>query len=264
MPPLEVLDLSYHTEAHGLDSTRRQFREILSRISLTLEAGQSLGIVGESGSGKTTLAKCIAGLVNPSAGVVSLFGVKVYPEVHNRYLVRRRIQYLFQDYTSSLDPLMSIDRSLREAVYPNGVIAEDGWKKQADDLLLMVQLPPDVISRLPRDLSGGQRQRVALARALSADPELLILDEPASALDVLTRDQILALVKKIQQKRNLTLVYISHDISTTLTLCDSLAVLHEGSIVETGAIRDLLAHPCHPYTKQLLMLSGVQGVERRL
>lgn len=264
MPALEVLDVSCHAERRGLRSARTQSGKILSGISLKLEPGQCLGVVGESGSGKTTLAKCIAGLMNPSGGLIRCFGVNVYPVVRNRYLVRRKIQYLFQDYTSSLDPLMTVNRSLREALYPNGVIAEDGWKKQAEDLLLMVQLPLDVISRLPRDLSGGQRQRVALARALSADPELLILDEPASALDVLTRNQILGLIKKIQQKRNLTVVYISHDISTTLTFCDSLAVLHRGSVVETGAIENLVAHPCHPYTEQLLMLSRVSGVEERI
>jgi peptide/nickel transport system ATP-binding protein len=261
MPVLGILDLSYCAQSGRAHFLRARSREILSGISLTLEAGQCLGIVGESGSGKTTLAKCIAGLAVPTSGAINLFGVNVCPETHNRQLVRRKVQYLFQNYTSSLDPLMTIGQSLQEAVDPGGVIPDDGAKERAEDLLRVVQLPPDVISRLPRDLSGGQRQRVAIARALSADPELLILDEPASALDVLTRKQILSLVKEIQQKRSLTLIYISHDVSTTLTLCDRLAVLCQGSIVEAGIIGDILAHPRDPYTKRLLRLSGVTGIK---
>jgi len=257
MLALEVLNLSYRAQSGGVRFLQPRSREILSNISLRLEGGQCLGIIGESGSGKTTLAKCIAGLVLPTSGSINLFGVNVYPETRGRDLVRRRVQHMFQNYTSSLDPLISIERSLYEALDPGHLSAAGELRKQAREFLRVVQLPPDMDSRFPRDLSGGQRQRVAIARALAADPELLILDEPASALDVLTRTQILRLIKEIQRGRNLTLIYISHDISTTAALCDRVAVVHRGWIVEEGVIEDVLAHPQNSYTEQLLRLSGV-------
>jgi len=255
MPLLEILDLSYASNTHELRLLQAP-REILSGITLRLEQGKSLGIVGESGSGKTTLAKCIAGLLRPTSGVINLFGLNLYPVEQNRRLVRRKIQYLFQNYTSSLDPLMTIERSLREARYPDGGRIDDDWETQAADVVRHVELPAEVLHRMPRELSGGQRQRVALARLLMAGPDLLILDEPASALDVLTRNHILSLIESMRHERDLTLIYISHDISTTVSLCDQLAVLHRGRIVESGDTHILLRHPQNLYTKELFELSG--------
>jgi len=261
MPLLEVLDLSYAVNSHELRLFLPRQKEILSGITLKLERRRSLGIVGESGSGKTTLAKCIAGLLRPTSGIINLVGLNLYPAEQNRELVRRKIQYLFQNYTSSLDPLMMIERSLHEARYPEGRRADDDWEKQAEDAIRLVELPADVLHRMPRELSGGQRQRVALARVLLADPELLILDEPASALDVLTRNQILNVIERIRRERNLTLIYISHDVSTTVSLCDQIAVLHHGQIVEYGDTHILVRHPRNLYTKQLLVLSGLGSSE---
>ncbi|MEK6756258.1 MAG: ATP-binding cassette domain-containing protein [Bacteroidota bacterium] len=259
MPLLEVKALECSFKRHWSLGLRRERRQIVAGVTFSLESGETLAVVGESGSGKTTLVRCIAGLVEADAGTIDFLGINLFPDVRNRKLVRQKIQLLFQNHSDSLDPQLSVYRSLVEGL---------GWKwKKGDDQerralaerwLSMVGLPTELLDSLPHRLSGGQRQRVALARALVVSPDLLILDEPTSALDLLTQVQVLRLVKDLQQKQSFALIYVSHDVETTLLLCDQIAVLHGGSIVEMGEVDAVVPNPRHPYTQRLLTMSRMK------
>lgn len=258
MSLLEVEDIrAAFTARRGL-FRRGAIREILRGISFSIEGGWTLGIIGASGSGKTTLAKCIAGLSPPSSGTVRLHGKVVVPGSAGG---TGAVQLLFQNHTASLDPHMRIRESIGEGLRCG---ARSGVRDSAESpeaLLARVGLPEGVLREFPRRLSGGQRQRVALARALAAQPDVLILDEPTSALDVLTQIQILKLVRGIQHERGFALLYISHDIATTLLVCDEVAVLSGGRFVELQAAAMLRNHPIHEETFHLLEAAGLLAKE---
>jgi peptide/nickel transport system ATP-binding protein len=229
-------------------------KTVVQNISFSLQEGEALGIIGESGSGKTTLARCIAGLVPPYNGTIEFDGINIFPETKNRETIGSRIQLVFQAYSSSLDPQLTI-----EAILIEGIKHNNGGKTRLTDdaqrLCSLVGLSDKILNNHPFQLSGGQRQRVALARALSVQPRLLILDEPTSALDVLTQAAILSLIKKIQAEYSLGIIFISHNIANSMFLCDRTAVLHQGSIVEIASTREIEENPSHPYTKHLLSSS---------
>ncbi|WP_290062584.1 ABC transporter ATP-binding protein [Amycolatopsis solani] len=211
-------------------------------VTLTVPSGQVVGLVGESGSGKSTLARAAAGLAPVSAGRVRLDGTDV------RRLPRRRpLQMVFQDPYSSLDPRMAIGESIAEAM-PRG----RGGAAEVARLLELVHLDPDRAGMLPGQLSGGQRQRVALARALAGQPKVLIADEITSALDVSVQGAVLNLVRDVQRRLSLSMLFISHNLAVVRYVSDVVAVMYLGRIVEAGPAEQVLTDPRHPYTKELL------------
>ncbi|MEU3771170.1 ABC transporter ATP-binding protein [Amycolatopsis keratiniphila] len=219
----------------------------VDRVGLTVPSGQVVGLVGESGSGKSTLARAAVGLSPISAGRVLLGGVDV------RKLPRRPpLQMVFQDPYSSLDPRMSIGESITEAI-PRGVLPGRAARRdEVARLLELVNLDPERAAHLPGQLSGGQRQRVALARALAGRPEVLIADEITSALDVSVQGAVLNLVRSVQRRLGLSMLFISHNLAVIRYLSDIVAVMYLGRIVEVGPAEQVLTDPQHPYTRDLL------------
>jgi peptide/nickel transport system ATP-binding protein len=224
-------------------------------VSLTVPSGQVVGLVGESGSGKSTLARAAAGLAPVSAGRVLLDGVDV------RRLPRRRpLQMVFQDPYSSLDPRMAIGESITEAMPPGTSRAER--RAEVDRLLELVNLDPGSAAALPGRLSGGQRQRVALARALAGRPKVLVADEITSALDVSVQGAVLNLVRDVQRRLALSMLFISHNLAVVRYVSDVVAVMYLGRIVEAGPAEQVLTDPQHPYTRDLL--SAAPSAHRNL
>ncbi|WP_329048369.1 ABC transporter ATP-binding protein [Amycolatopsis sp. NBC_01488] len=214
-------------------------------ITLTVPSGQVVGLVGESGSGKSTLARAAVGLAPVSAGRVLLDGTDV------RRLPRRRpLQMVFQDPYSSLDPRMAIGESITEAMPPG--TSRGARRAEVARLLDLVHLDPDRASTLPGQLSGGQRQRVALARALAGQPKVLIADEITSALDVSVQGAVLNLVRDVQRRLALSMLFISHNLAVVRYVSDIVAVMYLGRIVEAGPAEQVLTDPRHPYTRDLL------------
>jgi peptide/nickel transport system ATP-binding protein len=255
MPILEVIHLSFSTKRRFL--SRDRGKQILRDVTFAIDEGSVLGLVGESGSGKTTIGRCIAGLCSGDGGTIRFAGKNIFPEIENRSSLGTQIQLLFQNHSASLDPMLNVRKSLLEGVTRP---SDESAEVAARQLLEMVELPDDVLDRFPHELSGGQRQRIALARAVSVQPRLLILDEPTSALDALTQVQVLKMIRKVQEDTNAAVLYISHDIMTTAMVCDRIAVLHEGEIVEEAEGKSLLQNPKHPYTKSVVESStGASG-----
>jgi peptide/nickel transport system ATP-binding protein len=231
VPLLEIANLCVDVRTSGVWSWKAREKRILDNLSLSLEAGRTVGIVGESGSGKSTLAKCIAGLVRPSAGSITFNGLNIFPAISNRARVGTDIQLVFQSYGASLDPSMSVKDILLEGIRSSrndaGPAAE---QSTAEELCRQVGLPAELLAGLPRQLSGGQKQRVAIARALTVQPKLLILDEPTTALDVLTQNQVLSMVKDMRDRRRFSMLFISHDIEACRCVSDAIVVLRGGTL----------------------------------
>ncbi|GHU06708.1 ABC transporter ATP-binding protein [Betaproteobacteria bacterium] len=239
-------------EATGLGKSFRTpdgtQRTAVTNASFTLGAGETIGIVGESGSGKTTLTRMILGLEHPDRGEVHLRGrpwQRLSPR--ERRAERRRMQVVFQDPLASFDPRYTVERVLGEAL---SVVAFPG--RNATELLHLVRLPASMLSKRPIELSGGQRQRVAIARALAAQPEVLVCDEPVSALDASVQAQILELLNDLKRRLGLSCLFISHDLGVIRHISDRVIVMKDGEIVETGAVHEIFAHPQHEYTRALL------------
>ena len=227
-------------------------RAAVSEVSFKLTPGQTLGIVGESGSGKTTLIRMILGLEKPDHGSVHLAGADWSAlSAQARRLARKRIQIIFQDPLGSFDPRYTVERVLEEALAVGGC-PPDRWRERAVELLELVRLDESYLARRPIELSGGQRQRVAIARALAPNPEVLVCDEPVSALDVSVQAQILALLADLKERLGLSCLFISHDLGIIYRVCDHLIVMKDGVVVESGAVREVFDNPRHDYTRALL------------
>ena len=222
-------------------------------VSFTLHRGESFGIVGESGCGKSTIAKLIMGLEKPDEGEIILDGhcINRLPERERRPL-RPRFQMVFQDSSSSLNPRKRVEDILREPMLYHHLIDRADASRRVDELLALVGMPPEMKKRYPHELSGGQRQRVCIARALSLNPELVILDEPVSALDVSVQAQILNLLRDLQKELQLTCIFIGHGLGAVRYVSQRMAVMYMGRLVETGDAQTLFEHPVHPYTCALL------------
>ncbi len=240
----------FKTFHRGWLSTSRNAKgvEALAGVSLDVTRGEHLGILGQSGSGKTTLARVLLNLETPTTGVVKFEGNPLSKESNNHF--RRTVQAVFQDPASSFNPRMRVADIIREPLRALEIVGDHD--SRIDKLLVQVDLEPQLRYRYAHQLSGGQRQRVALARALAPKPQLLIADEPFSALDVLTRDEIVLLLKRLAEENNLTLVVISHDLSVVAQLCDHVAVMKDGMIVENGTVREVFSTPHNPFTVELL------------
>jgi ABC-type glutathione transport system ATPase component len=221
-------------------------------VTLTLRKGRTLGIVGESGSGKSTVARCIVRLIDPTSGGIRLVGKEI-SDLSRRLLQphRKRIQIIFQDPYRSLNPRITVGETIAEGPVNYGLPRDEALAK-ARDLLELVDLPPDAISRYPHQFSGGQRQRIAIARALALDPDVLVADEAVSALDVSVQAQVLELLDEIQTRLGIALLFITHDLRVAAQICDDVAVMQHGRIVEQGPAAQILTNPQQAYTRQLL------------
>ncbi len=224
----------------------------LNGVSFTIEAGRSLGIVGESGSGKSTLARLVMALDTPTEGSVKLLGRDLHalPREELR-AARRDFQMVFQDPYGSLDPRQTVQRIVTEPLSAQGVAREE-QRQRAAEVLQAVGLRANDLGKYPHEFSGGQRQRIAIARALITRPRLIVADEPVSALDVSVQAQVLNLMQDLQAEFGITYMLISHDLAVVHHLCDDVAVLWQGRIVEQGPPERLFTAAEHPYTRTLV------------
>lgn len=222
-------------------------------ISITLQPGETFGLVGESGSGKSTVGRTILRLTEKTAGEIKFKGIDIHSlsptELRN---IRPKMQLIFQDPYSSLNPRVRIGDAIGEALLDHGLCSKSDVRDRVLEALEACGLSSYHIDRFPHEFSGGQRQRIGIARALVLNPELIIADEPVSALDVSIQAQIINLFSKLQQSRGLTYLFISHDLSVVEHLCSRIGVMYLGSMMETASRDELFKNPLHPYTKALL------------
>lgn len=256
MPPLDerhsetlpILEL----EGIGFDYDRapKSGRPTLNGVSFSVPKGQAVGLIGQSGSGKSTIAKIALGLAKPSEGVIRFDGKRL--DEHGLQSFRRRVQPIFQNPMDALDPRMRIGDQLLEPLLVNFRLSRSERQERVETALASVRLSMEITGKLPRQISGGQAQRVTIARALLLDPELLICDEPVSALDMTVQAQILNLLNELRAERRMTLLFISHDIRAISYLCSEIVVLHKGCVVEAGSRESVLLRSSDEYTRTLL------------
>ena len=232
---------------------RKPFKAV-NNVSFDIFKGETFGLVGESGSGKTTIGRAIARINPTSAGDIIFKGEKINGKISRQLdrQVTRQIQMIFQDPMASLNERAKVDYIVSEGLYSGERITENERKARVEKALAEVGLLPEFATRFPHEFSGGQRQRIGVARALIMQPEFIIADEPISALDVSIRAQVLNLLSELQRERALTYLFISHDLSVMRFICDRIAVIHKGVLVELAETEKLFAHPLHPYTRALL------------
>ena len=222
-------------------------------VSFDVKEGETLGLVGESGCGKSTLGRTVMRLEEPTAGRVFFEGADMaHASKSELFRLRRDVQAIFQDPYSSLNPRMTVGEIVREPLLVHGIGTRAEQVEKVRALFETVGLTGEMLERYPHEFSGGQRQRIGIARALALDPKLVIADEPVSALDVSVRSQVLNLMVKLQRERNLTYIFISHDLSVVEHVSDSIAIMYLGRIVEIGPADTVFAKPAHPYTRALL------------
>ncbi len=264
-PLLEVRDLVVHFPVHqGVFSRVAGYVRAVDGISFSIPRGQTLSLVGESGSGKTTAGRAILRLIEPTSGEVRYRGRDV-GALSKRDLraLRKRMQLIFQDPYGSLNPRMTVYSVLAEALAEHGLAPRARRRERVRELLAMVGLPPEAADRYPNEFSGGQRQRIGIARALAVEPELIVADEPVSALDVSIQAQILNLLDDLQRQLGLTYLFVGHDLSVVRHISDWVAVMYLGRIVELGPVEAIFERAAHPYTKGLLQAVPVPDPTHR-
>jgi oligopeptide transport system ATP-binding protein len=270
-PVLEVVDLTKHfVVGGGLVPGRGGVVHAVDGVSFALAPGEILGLVGESGSGKSTVGNCILRLVDPTSGTIKLQGVDI-THLSRRQLrpLRRQLHMVFQDPYSSLNPRMTTGRIVGEPLRLHGLARRSRLDARVAEMFDSVGLRPELRYRYPHELSGGQRQRVGLARSLILHPSVLVADEPVSALDVSVQASILNLLRDLQQDLGFSCLFITHDLATVEFLCDRVAVMYLGQIVELAPRAELFLRPLHPYTQALLSAAvtpdpDVQRTRRRI
>lgn len=253
-PLLKVENLVKHYPAPGgvLGSNRKV--QAVDDVSFTLHRGETLGIVGESGCGKSTLARAVLRLVEPTSGRAIFDGEDLFQLSSGTMRTKRcQLQMIFQDPFASLNPRMTVGQIISEpwSIFPH-IMPRAQWKARIADLLTRVGLSADDASRHPHQFSGGQRQRIGIARALALNPEVIVCDEPVSALDVSIQAQVINLLEEIQDQFGLSYIFIAHDLSVVRHFCDRVAVMYLGKIVEIGTWDQIYNNPLHPYTQALL------------
>lgn len=254
-PLLSLRGLSKHFPAPRRGWLRRHTEVVraVDGVDLEVARGECVALVGESGSGKTTLARCALRLLEPTAGSVHIAGQDLLAlSAGELRAARRQFQMVFQDPYGSLDPRLRVGRSLAEPLAVHRMGNRQERRQRVAELLHLVDLPAEAAQRFPHEFSGGQRQRLSIARALALRPELLVADEPVSALDISVRGQVVNLLARLQADLGLTLLFIAHDLALVEHIADRVAVMHRGKIVEVAPTRQLFAHPQHPYTVSLL------------
>jgi oligopeptide/dipeptide ABC transporter ATP-binding protein len=261
---LDIRDLKkYFPQRRDIAFWRRPGEvKAVDGISLSVIQGETFGLVGESGCGKSTIGKVVLKVLNPTAGQISFMDQQIEGLRGDKlFRFRQNIQAVYQDPYSSLNPRMCVGDIIGEPITTLGVLAGKEREQRVSELLEKVGLSPEHGRRYPHEFSGGQRQRIGIARALSVRPSFVVLDEPVSALDVSIRSQILNLLSDLQEEFGLTYFFISHDLSVVEYLCDHVAVMYLGKIVEKASKDNLFQNPCHPYTKALLSAVPVPDPE---
>ncbi len=248
-----VTDLKVHFPADTGWGRRGNPVRAVDGVSFTIKRGETLGLVGESGCGKTTVGRTVLRLYDPTEGSIVFDGFDI-AGLSGRDLrrMRRRMQMVFQDPYSSLNPRQNVGNTIGEPLRVHGLADARGAERRVHELLEVVGLPRDAANRYPHEFSGGQRQRVGLARSLALNPDLIVADEPVSALDVSIQAQIINLLEDLQEEFNLTYLFIAHDLAVVRHISDRIAVMYLGSIVEVAPAAELYANPRHPYTIALL------------
>ena len=254
-PLLQVENLKvYYPVKKKSITDAKQYVKAADDVSFEVYEGETFGLVGESGCGKSTTGKAIVRLLKPTEGTIRFEGKDIFDKKDKAAYrnFNKQIQLIFQDPYSSLDPQFTVGRIIAEPLIVNGMRDKKEIKKRVLELMEEVGLREDHYYKYPHEFSGGQRQRIGVARSLALNPRLLVCDEPVSALDVSIQAQILNLMKDLQAKHNLTYIFISHNLSVVKHICDRIAVMYLGHIVEIAEKKDLFSNPRHPYTQALL------------
>lgn len=252
-PLVAMENLVKHFPASTRLFAKPSYLKAVDGVTLSLDRGETVALVGESGSGKTTLGRCVLRLTEPTSGTIWFDGTDVLAlGSADMRALRRRMQIVFQDPAGSLNPRMAVGTAVREPLEVHRIARGKAARDRVADLFEEVGLDPSLTSRFPHELSGGQKQRVGIARALSIEPEFLVLDEPVSALDVSVQAQVVNLLTDLQRSRNLTYLFIAHDLAVVRHVATRVAVMYLGRIVERARVVPLYDRPLHPYTASLL------------
>ena len=259
---LSIRDLKvYYPVKRGFLSLKKQYVKAVDGVSFDVYEGEAFGIVGESGCGKSTTGHTIVGLLQPHSGEIRFEGAVISNQKRTADQAVKS-QIIFQDPYSSLDPRFTVGSLIAEPLKVNTSLTKAQITEKVKKLMRDVGLNETQITKYPHEFSGGQRQRIGVARALALEPKLIVCDEPVSALDVSIQAQILNLMQELQRKYNLTYVFISHNLSVVYHLCDRIAVMYLGNVVEISTKRELFDHPAHPYTQALLNAIPVPDPDR--
>jgi oligopeptide/dipeptide ABC transporter ATP-binding protein len=251
---ISIRSLKKHFFIHdGFLSRNTKTVKAVDGVSLDIDHGEILGLVGESGCGKTTLGRMSINLIKPTSGEVTFDGVNILKlDKKSLNMLRPKMQIIFQDPFSSLNPRFTVERIIGEAMMVHGLADRSNLRSKITEIMQKVGLPNSFMNRYPHEFSGGQRQRIGIARALSLNPRYLVCDEPVSALDVSIQAQIINLLQELQEKENITILFISHDLNVVKHLSHRTAVMYLGQIVETAPTAILNKDAAHPYTRALL------------